>query len=349
MRYLLLFLFIGLGLTACGNRSNTNYALKTVTATFETPVMQSEGDSADDPAIYIGANGIGFIAGTDKQAGLYIYNLDGTLRDFMPIGMINNVDLRSGFSYQGQDHVLLVASDDETNAIVTLLYNPATDQFITPNNARLATGSVSPYGICVGRMEDGSFHAGVTTKDGRFVQYIVSADESMHLAKLRAVTVGGQTEGCDFDERRGVVYLNVEEGALMYFSSKPSDIMSPTEIAKVDQFGIKADLEGVTTYRVGQNEGYIIVSSQGNNSFGVFALPSYSFVGRFQVVDDIVDGVSSTDGIAVTSRSTPKFPKGFLVVQDDMDNISTSELRRKQNFKVIDWRDIEHQLVQKLE
>ena len=349
MRCILLVLFIGLGLTACANTSNSNHSLKTVTATFETPVMQSEGDSADDPAIYIGSNGGGFIAGTDKQAGLYIYNLDGTLRDFMSVGLVNNVDLRSGFSYRGQDHVLLVASDDETSAIVTILYNPATDQFITPNNARLATGTVSPYGICLGKMEDGSFHAGVTTKDGRFVQYEVSSAGSMHLTKLREIAVGGQAEGCDFDERRSVVYLNVEEGALMYFSSKPNDVTSPTEIANVGQFGVKADLEGVTTYRVGQNEGYIIISSQGNNSFGVFALPSYAFVGRFIIVDDIVDGVSSTDGIAVTSKPTPKFPKGFLVVQDDMDNTSTSKLRKKQNFKVIDWRDIEHQLTQKLE
>ncbi|MBX2847611.1 MAG: phytase [Acidiferrobacterales bacterium] len=346
MRYLLLFLSIGLGLTACANTSDINYPVKTVTAMFETPVMQSEGDSADDPAIYISPNGGGFIAGTDKQAGLYIYNLDGTLRAFMPVGMVNNVDLRSDFVYQGQDHVLLVASDDETNAIVTLLYNPATDRFITPNNARLATGSVSPYGICLGQMEDGSFHAGVTTKDGRFVQYAVSADESMHLAKLREVAVGGQTEGCDFDDRRSVVYVGVEESALIHFPSNPSDKTLPITVANVGQFGLKADLEGVTTYPVGQNEGYIIVSSQGNNSFGVFALPSYSFVGRFHIVSDIVDGVSSTDGIAVTSKSTPKFPKGFLVVQDDIDNTSPSEVRKKQNFKVIDWRDIELQLSQ---
>ncbi len=345
MKHYLLLAFIGLVLASCATPSNSNYSAKTVTATFETPIMQSEGDSADDPAIYIGADGNGFIAGTDKKAGLYIYNLDGTQRDFMPIGMINNVDLRDGFTYQGKDYVLLVASDDETNAIVTLLYNPDTDLFVTPDNARLSTGTVSPYGICLGLMQDGSFHAGVTTKDGRFIQYDVSANQSMRIEKLREISVGGQTEGCEFDERRSVVYLNVESGPLMHFSSSPDDIKLPVEIARVGQFGLKSDLEGVTSYRIGQNSGYIIVSSQGNNSFGVFSLPSYSFVGLFSVVNGVVDGVSSTDGIAVTSKPTNRFPKGFLVVQDDMDNTSFSQRRKKQNFKVIDWRDIERQLI----
>jgi len=97
-------------LAACVTSSEIDFPASAVMAAFETPVMASSGDSADDPAIYINANGGGFIAGTDKQAGLYIYNLDGTQRDFMSVGMINNVDLREGFKYQGQEYVLLVAS-----------------------------------------------------------------------------------------------------------------------------------------------------------------------------------------------------------------------------------------------
>lgn len=59
--------------------------LFSVQADFETPIMDSVGDSADDPAIYIGKDGNGFIAGTDKQSGLYIYNLDGSERAFFPV------------------------------------------------------------------------------------------------------------------------------------------------------------------------------------------------------------------------------------------------------------------------
>lgn len=332
-------------MAACVTSSEVDFPASAVTAAFETPVMASAGDSADDPAIYIRADGKGFIAGTDKQAGLYIYNLDGSQRDFMPVGMINNVDLREGFKYQGQDYVLLVASDDETNAIVTLLYNPKTDEFITPKNARIPTGTVSPYGICLGEMKNGSFHAGVTTKDGRFVQYEITDLGGLKATKLREISVLKQTEGCDFDDRNAKVYVAVEEGDLSQYPSAPDSDGAAREIAHIGNYGLKADLEGVTVYEQGADGGYVIVSSQGNNSYGVFKLPDLSFAGRFSIVDGEVDGVTSTDGIAVTSEPTQRFPKGFLVVQDDMDDTSPrSDELKKQNFKVIDWRDIEGQL-----
>ena len=115
MRISLTALLIAAGLAACVTAPTVSpteeqFPAKTVIAAFETPVMASEGDSADDPAIWIGQEGQGFIAGTDKQSGLYVYNLDGTERDYFPVGTVNNVDLRDGFSFQGRDHVLLTQS-----------------------------------------------------------------------------------------------------------------------------------------------------------------------------------------------------------------------------------------------
>lgn len=347
MKNVLKLSLTGLLLTGCATvvDSSADYPAFTVTAAFETPVVNSVGDAADDPAIYNGENGAGFIAGTDKQAGLYIYNLDGTERDFMPIGEVNNVDLREGFVYDGVSHVLLVASDDETNSIVTILYNPKTDEFMMPQNSRLMTGSISPYGICLGKMADGSFHVGATTKSGVMAQYEITANgPDITLQKRREISTGKQTEGCDFDDRTGSVYLAVEVGALMRYDSDPNAASTPIEIARIGQYGLMADLEGVTVYPKGDKDGYVIVSSQGNNSYGVFKLPRYEFAGRFEIMGGTVDAVSTTDGIAVTSQSTARFPKGFLVVQDDMDNTSPSEAFKKQNFKIIDWRDIESQL-----
>ena len=94
-----------------------------VTAAFETPIVGSAGDSADDPAIYVHQSGSGFIAGTDKQFGLHIYALDGDAREFFPLGTLNNVDLRENFRVGGTPYVLLVASNDEKKNITALLYN----------------------------------------------------------------------------------------------------------------------------------------------------------------------------------------------------------------------------------
>ena len=82
-----------------------------VTTAFETPLVGSKGDSADDPAIYIGMNGAGFIAGTDKQSGLHIYTLKGEAREFFPLGMVNNVDLREKFSVEGNEFDLRLLGD----------------------------------------------------------------------------------------------------------------------------------------------------------------------------------------------------------------------------------------------
>ncbi|MGJ8563993.1 MAG: phytase [Alphaproteobacteria bacterium] len=333
-------------LAACASTgsvsSKTAPAPAYVAAAFETPVMASVGDSADDPAIYIGENGSGFIAGTDKQAGLYIYNLDGSLREFMKLGTLNNVDLRTGFSYKGVPHVLLVASNDEINTITTLLYNPATDTFIQPEGYQLTTGTLSPYGICLGTSVNGTYHAGLTTKAGIYEQHIISEENGiMQNRKVREFSTGTKTEGCAFDDRTGTLYIAEEEGGLYRYPASPSGKDEQIVIARVGEYGTQADLEGVTVYEDGADGGYLLVSSQGNNSYAAFSLPDHQFAGRFGIEDGVVDGVSTTDGIAVTSTPTARFPKGFLVVQDDMDDTSPSEPKKKQNFKVIDWADIE--------
>ncbi|WP_298918107.1 phytase [uncultured Algimonas sp.] len=333
-------------LTACATTpavspTQDQYPAAFVAAAFETPVMASEGDSADDPAIWIGADGAGFIAGTDKQSGLYIYNLDGTQRDYKPVGMVNNVDLRSGFLFDGREHVLLVMSNDEINVIETMLYDPSADRFFQPEGGRIETGTLSPYGICLGQAADGHFHAGVTTKSGRYEQFVIGTDANEIIAeKVRELSTEIQTEGCVFDDRMGSLYLAQEEGDLYRYPAAPGND-APTLIAKAGDYGMLADLEGVTVYEDGGDGGYLLVSSQGNDSYAAFSLPDHAFAGRFAITAGAVDGVSTTDGIAATSMPTARFPQGFLVVQDDMDDTSPSEPRKKQNFKIVDWRVID--------
>lgn len=327
-------------LTACAP-PNPAYQAAPVTADFETPIMASVGDSADDPAIYVNAAGNGFIAATDKQAGLYIYDLDGTQRDFMAIGTVNNVDLRPGVMWQGIEHVLLVASNDETNEIVLILHDPNTGRFWQPETPTISTGSFSPYGICMGRSANQGLYVGLTSKAGVFQQYLLDmSGDAITGRKLREFSTGTKTEGCVFDDRTRQLYIAEETGGLYQYPAAPSGKDEPIVLMKAGDYGSKADLEGVTLYAEGDNAGYLLVSSQGNNSFVAFNLPSHTFAGRFTVVNGDVDGVTTTDGIDVTPMATARFPKGFMVVQDDQNDQSSSEAGRRQNLKVIDWRRI---------
>lgn len=335
-------LVIALVMGACAT-GNSNNELAThsqvVSAILETPVTASLGDSADDPAIYVGKNGRGFVAATDKQAGLYIYNLDGSTRAFFPLGTLNNVDLRDGYQIGAKTYVLLVASNDEQDAIEVLLYDKAEDEFIQPK-PHLFPIEIKPYGICLAQA-GGRFFAGITSKKGVFQQYEIQHSKSgMVFKRVREFSTGGKTEGCAFDERTNSLFIAEEDQGLYRYDAAPGRD-DKIVIAKTGQYGLQADLEGVAIYPQSEKGGYVIVSSQGNSSYALFQLPDYKFVTRFKIVRGQVDGTSHTDGLDATANPSPLFPKGFLVVQDDQDDTTKNKNAKRQNFKFVDWRDIE--------
>ena len=89
-----------LGVSACATvapyASNETLDVKTVTPFAETPAVASSEDAADDPAIWVHPEDVSksLILGTDKQAGLYVYNLKGEFLQFLKAGRVNNVDVR---------------------------------------------------------------------------------------------------------------------------------------------------------------------------------------------------------------------------------------------------------------
>ena len=107
-----------------------------VQAVLETPSVGTAGqDAADDPAVWasaapatvMGKTISGFVAGTDKKSGLYIYGLDGQILQFMPEGLLNNVDLVEGLSVGGRPQVVLGASDRTPGktGVSLYLFDPA--------------------------------------------------------------------------------------------------------------------------------------------------------------------------------------------------------------------------------
>ena len=102
-----------------------------VRAVLETPSVGTVGDdAADDPAVWASAHPVmvkgvatpGFVAGTDKKAGLYIYGLDGRILQFLPESLLNNVDVVEGLSVGGRPQVVLGASDRTPGKVGVALY-----------------------------------------------------------------------------------------------------------------------------------------------------------------------------------------------------------------------------------
>lgn len=103
---------------------------------------------------------------------------------------------------------------------------------------------------------------------------------------------------------------------------------------------LHTDIEGLTIYRTKGHKGYLLASSQGDDSFAVYELEKRNdYVGSFSIADGDVDSTQHSDGADVVEVSLPGFDGGLLVVQDG-DNTPEGEEESSTNFKYLAWEDV---------
>jgi 3-phytase len=310
-----------------------------VTARGETtPVGTPNADAADDPAIWRNAAdpSQSLIVGTDKKAGLYVYGLDGRTRDFLDAGRVNNVDLKDGVVIGGTPGILVAASDrnDIAKARVALFrLDPATAKLTALGTVDGGAGEA--YGICLGRDEAG-LSAFMVLKDGTIHQLLIDASGAAPIGRIvRTMKLGTQSEGCAVDDRTHILYVAEEDVGLWRFDARATGSTAPTQIAAADGKNLVADAEGVAIAPTGEKDGYVLVSSQGDNAYVVYRLDDDSYVGRFRVVDGTVGGSEETDGIELMLGDFgPAYPGGLFIAHDGHNAAAA------QNFKLVAWDDI---------
>lgn len=315
----------------------------TVTARGETtPVGTADADAADDPAIWRNPAdpAKSLVLGTDKKAGLHVYDLSGKSLHFLDAGRVNNVDLRDDVIINGQRSVLAVASDrtDAANARLALFR-------LDTNSAQLsllghvAAGPDEAYGLCLGRDAAG-VSAFLVLKDGTVRQILLDTSGATPTGRIvRTMKLSSQAEGCAVDDRTQTLYVAEEDVALWRFDARASGSTAPTKIADVDGKNLVADAEGVAVAPIGDKDGYIIVSSQGDNAYTLYRARDDSYVGRFRVGPGSIGGAEETDGIEVALGDMgPKYPGGLFVVQDGENS------PHAQNFKFVAWDDVKKAL-----
>jgi 3-phytase len=304
-----------------------------VTADAETVAVKNSDDAADDPAIWRNAANpaASLIVGTDKQAGLYVYGLDGQVRHFLDAGRVNNVDL-----VETPTGVIVAASDrsDEANAHVALFRLDTATARLEPLG-RVPAGPGEAYGICLWATPTGTASAVVTAfiviKDGSIRQ--LELDPAKATGRIvRTMKLGTQSEGCVVDPRTARLYVAEEDVGIWRFDARPGGSARPVKIAGIDKVRLFDDVEGLAIAAEGPaNGGWLVASSQGDNAYAVWRLSDERFVGRFRIVGGTVGGTEETDGIEViTGDFGPAFPGGLMVAQDG-DN------QPAQNFKLLGW------------
>lgn len=319
------------------DRESVDYAdpVPFVYPSAETTPVPSMDDAADDPAIWINRDdpAQSRVIGTDKDSGVGTYRLDGSEVAFLPDGLPNNIDLRQSVSIGGQTLDLAAASNRRGDLVS--LYSATSD------GVRLLgtfdSGYPEPYGSCMAIQGERVFVV-LTYKTGEVEAWEIEGLAPIAVRRAAVYKFETQLEGCVHDDVTGTLFVGEEARGIwrMPFAT----FSDPMLVDGVDgESGTTADIEGVAIYR-GERGAWLIASSQGNDSFAVYTLANpQTFVGRFRVGSKAgIDGAQETDGIEATGMSLgPNFPRGILVVQDGFNAPSGSA----QNFKIIDWREVE--------
>jgi 3-phytase len=313
-----LFIKVGLVIVASFGFIFAQGELPTVTAVLETPTVldmdetpngERRGD-ADDVAIWVHPTDVtkSIVVGVLKEGGLDVYDLKGqVLQSMSPEGVrYNNVDLVYGVPLANEPVDILVATDRYKDNLAIFKINAETGELsdITDPNAPLfftTEGEVpnketTAYGLALYQSPSGKLYAFVNRNDtGELVQVeLVENNGMMSYQTVHSFSLpipeGGeasdaQTEGMAVDPEFGVLYIGQENVGVWKTSAEPNGDMGPMLIHAVDDNILYADVEGLTIYFANNGTGYLLVSSQGNNSYAVYTREGDNeYLGSFQLL-----------------------------------------------------------------
>ncbi|MFC9734226.1 phytase [Streptomyces roseolus] len=176
-----------------------------------------------------------------------------------------------------------------------------------------------------------------------------------------------QVEGMVVDPANGMLYAGQEDVGVWRMRADLTG--APKLIDKVREYGvpgvydeeteecaagadpgfggtkISSDVEGLTLLTEPDGDGYVLASSQGDNTFAAYDREledANEYEGGFRVVaaDDTLDGSEECDGAAVLNAPLgSKYPHGLLVVQDGHDAPGDGD-RDSTNFKFVDLAEV---------
>ncbi|MEW9555454.1 phytase [Nonomuraea sp. NPDC050783] len=176
-----------------------------------------------------------------------------------------------------------------------------------------------------------------------------------------------QVEGMVVDQDRDVLYAAQEDVGIWRVRADLTG--TPVLVDKVKEYGVPAtydpateectpgadpgfgghhltaDAEGLTIYYREDGKGYLLASSQGDNTFAVYRREgANSYLGQFRVgPDDGIDGVEVSDGSTVLNVPLGDFDEGVFIAHDGVNTPAEGD-REITNFKYTKWDDIADEL-----
>ncbi len=316
------------------------HPLPEVQALQQTEPVERQGDAADDPAIWVHptAPQNSRVLGTNKKQGLLVYDLEGKLLQDLPVGRLNNVDVRTGVKLGTETVDVAVASHRDHNSLSLFTIDRVSGEVRAAGE--IPTDLEEIYGVCLFQPSAEKLYAFANGKDGRFLQYDLEGSQGTFTGKkVRQFEVESQPEGCVADDTKQRLFIGEEDVGVWSLDAKATSKAVLTPVIKVGEV-LHADVEGLAIHHNDEHK-WLVVSSQGNDSYVVLeAEPPYSVRGVFRVGLNAaagIDGSSETDGLDVTSANLGgPWQQGLLVVQDGRKRMP----EQPQNFKLVPWSAI---------
>ena len=311
-----------------------------VHAVVETEPVRSEGDAADDPAIWIHPYDatLSLILGTDKRRGLSVYDLSGREVQFLDRGRLNNVDLRQNVPMVAGPVTLAAATNRTERALD--IFAISGDGWVEHLLAQ-ALEIEDPYGICMHLDAHGIAYAYVNGSGGAYEIWRLNAGGQVTPERIDRFSVETKPEGCVVDDATGIAYVGEEERGIWKMPARAGGFEEKTLLDTVESDRLAADVEGLAIYRAAEGPAFLVASSQGDHTFAVYDLDNGdAYLGSVRITDDPeagIDGAEETDGLAVSAVNLgPGFEAGVLVVQDGYNRLPEA----RQNFKLVPWSSV---------
>ncbi|MXM68893.1 phytase [Streptomyces sp. HUCO-GS316] len=177
-----------------------------------------------------------------------------------------------------------------------------------------------------------------------------------------------QVEGMVVDPATGTLYAGQEDIGIWRLRADLTG--KPVLVDKVREYGVpgtyddgteectpgadpgyggkrlSADVEGLTIFQERDGDGYLLASSQGDNTFALYdreVSEDNEYEGGFRIgaASDTLDGVEECDGAAVLNAPLgSRYPRGLLVVQDGRETPEVPDgeggTRTATGFKFVD-------------
>lgn len=336
---------------------------KQVTATVQTSATGPAATSADDPALWIHPTDPekSLILGTNKDAGLVVYSLDGQQMQFLADGKLKNVSVRQRVAWSGPmgkpikvDLAVASSVADASLYVYRIDRRERTLSKIAAIKTSLAECEALGLYCPPQGPHAGELFAAVGDRAGAIeVWRLEPLAAGVAGTLVRQWSLKSAVSSIVADDDQHVLYIAEKARGIWRFAADAAEIKpnpdgsTPTVVKQnitgtlIDEAApkgrIAAPVQGLALYRGVDSSGYLLASAQAASEFLVYRREGQNaYLGRFAIAGTpTIDAVQRTVGIDVTSvQLGALFPFGAFIAQD------SDVPGKRQNFKVVAWDTI---------